>query len=384
MQGDSSSSSSLVSAFGASASYNASPRARSSSSLDVSLTSHIRISLVDAPKSESILESLIHTFSQFGEVQHADVSRMQFDRSFAISYFDIRAAALARKTVASGGCPGMVLTSTGTSSPSLGSLAEHIPYWCTVSARSVEVIGFPTGEMVEECNSFLLTVFTRFGEVESIFLKGKDVFEVLFFDYRSPSSVQAVLQGPSKEWSEKVVVCSEQLVTLLLAGSQVDDTAPSVPLRSANPSRTLSTTPPEFLINLRDIEKGLERRTTVMIRNIPRQFSQAFLIETINMKMSSGIPGGQATPFFDFVYLPLDLGTSLNVGYAFVNLIEPELVIQLFNRFNNKRWPGSEDCKGTAKVTFARIQGLHQLVVHFSRSSIMNQPDSIRPYFLPI
>lgn len=384
MQGDSSSCSSLGSAFGDSDSFNASARARSSSSLDVSLTSHIRISIVDAPKSESMIESLIQNFSQLGEVQHVDVSRMQFDRSFTISYFDIRAAALARKTVASGGCPGMVLTNPETNSPSFGGIAEHIPYWCTLSARSVEVIGFPTGEMVEECNSFLLTVFTRFGEVESIFYNGKDVFKVLFFDYRSPLSVQAVMQGSSKEWSEKVVVCSEQLVTLLLAGSQVEDSAPSVPIRSAKPSRTLSNTPPEFLINLRDIEKGLERRTTVMIRNIPRQFSQASLIDTINMKMSSGFPGGLGAPFFDFVYLPLDLGTSLNVGYAFVNLTEPELVIQLFNRFNNKRWPGSEDCKGTAKVTFARIQGLHQLVEHFSRSSIMNQPDSIRPYFLNI
>ena len=41
---------------------------------------------------------------------------------------------------------------------------------------------------------------------------------------------------------------------------------------------------------------------------------------------------------YDFLYLPMDFKNKCNIGYAFINLIEPKCVINFFNEFHNKKW----------------------------------------------
>jgi hypothetical protein len=124
-----------------------------------------------------------------------------------------------------------------------------------------------------------------------------------------------------------------------------------------------------------------------MLRNVPKTFSQALLLSVISKRFES----------FDFLYLPMDLMKGVNVGYAFINFRDPKMIIQFFNFFNNKNWkyilqyldiPGArafepEISRKNSRVTYARMQGIDDLINHFKSSSIMNQPDSIRPYFGP-
>jgi hypothetical protein len=58
-------------------------------------------------------------------------------------------------------------------------------------------------------------------------------------------------------------------------------------------------------------------RTTVMVRNIPNNYTGEMLLELID---SEGFASS-----YDFLYLPMDFGRQANLGYAFVNLVNPEV-----------------------------------------------------------
>merc|ERR1719482_1973059 len=65
----------------------------------------------------------------------------------------------------------------------------------------------------------------------------------------------------------------------------------------------------------KDNEVPEESKTTVMIRNIPCRYAQDELIAEITML---DLP-------FNFLYLPPSRHSGGNLGYAFVNFVEPEM-----------------------------------------------------------
>lgn len=102
--------------------------------------------------------------------------------------------------------------------------------------------------------------------------------------------------------------------------------------------------------------------TTVMIRNIPNRFSQRDLAHELE---SVGFAG-----CFDFLYIPLDLGTMSNVGYAFVNFTHPMHAVRCMevlplHHFKQQRKAG----KGVA-VSAAHMQGLEANLKHYEKSAV--------------
>ena len=58
-----------------------------------------------------------------------------------------------------------------------------------------------------------------------------------------------------------------------------------------------------------------DRRTTLMIKNIPNKYTQKMLLQTMDEQFRGG---------YDFFYLPIDFKNKCNVGYAFINLVRFE------------------------------------------------------------
>ena len=107
------------------------------------------------------------------------------------------------------------------------------------------------------------------------------------------------------------------------------------------------------IINLENIAKGIEKRTTVMIRNVPIKYSTEVLekeLECFNGK-------------FDCIYLPFDYENKGNKGYGFINLIKPYHVLLFYEIFQGKCWSFFES-KKICELNFANFQGIEEIKKH--------------------
>ncbi|GLC41644.1 hypothetical protein PLESTB_000693400 [Pleodorina starrii] len=117
------------------------------------------------------------------------------------------------------------------------------------------------------------------------------------------------------------------------------------------------------------IRSGEDKRTTLMVKNIPNKYTQKMLLATIDEQFKGT---------YDFFYLPIDFKNKCNVGYAFINMINPFDIIGLVERFNNRRWERFNSEK-VCNISYARIQGRAALVAHFQNSSLMHEDKRCRP-----
>ncbi len=130
-----------------------------------------------------------------------------------------------------------------------------------------------------------------------------------------------------------------------------------------------SDTNSDFTLSLENILNGTELRTTLMVRNIPNKYTQMSVLEEINVKHEG---------LYDFFYLPIDFKNKCNVGYAFINFIDPIHVAKFYNDFNGSRWKNFNSEKVCA-VAFARIQGKSAMIARFQNSSLLEKDNEYRP-----
>ncbi|XP_019415514.1 PREDICTED: protein MEI2-like 4 [Lupinus angustifolius] len=81
---------------------------------------------------------------------------------------------------------------------------------------------------------------------------------------------------------------------------------------------------------------------------------------------------------YDFLYLPIDFRNKCNVGYAFINMIDPAQIVPFCQAFNGKKWEKFNSEK-VASLAYARIQGKASLISHFQNSSLMSEDKRCRP-----
>ena len=87
----------------------------------------------------------------------------------------------------------------------------------------------------------------------------------------------------------------------------------------------------------------------------------------------------QHSKCYDFLYLPIDFRNKCNLGYAFINMISPQGVLDLHNNFRGESWKRSRSEK-KADITWGRLQGKKALIEHFHASSFLKRiPNECRP-----
>lgn len=118
--------------------------------------------------------------------------------------------------------------------------------------------------------------------------------------------------------------------------------------------------------------------TTLMIRNIPCRVTQQQLVDVID---SMGFSGK-----YDFLYLPTGGRSSTtgssNLGYGFINFIDPEFAEPFTDTFQNFQFEGTSSTK-VLTVKPAHIQGLENNIVHFDRTATKGRARERGPFIRP-
>ncbi|KAK8848828.1 RNA recognition motif 2-domain-containing protein [Apiospora arundinis] len=122
-------------------------------------------------------------------------------------------------------------------------------------------------------------------------------------------------------------------------------------------------------VDISRIREGIDVRTTIMLRNIPNKVDQAMLKRIVD-ESSWGK--------YDFMYLRIDFANDCNVGYAFINFVDPLDIIDFVRARGNQRWNCFKSDK-VAEISYATIQGKDCLVQKFRNSSVMLEAAHYRP-----
>ncbi len=96
-----------------------------------------------------------------------------------------------------------------------------------------------------------------------------------------------------------------------------------------NKFNKINDEPLDFKINLENIIMGKDRRTTLMLRNIPNKYTLQNLVDEINCLFLGK---------YDYINLPIDYERKLNLGYAFINFLDPLHIVSFHETFCNKKW----------------------------------------------
>ncbi|GEM10536.1 meiosis protein Mei2 [Rhodotorula toruloides] len=117
------------------------------------------------------------------------------------------------------------------------------------------------------------------------------------------------------------------------------------------------------------IERGIDMRTTLMIKNIPNKMKDYEVM---------GFIDEVAGRSYDFFYLRCDYSNGYNVGYGFVNFTSTTALLQFAKARLGTRWNKCGSDK-LCVMSYANIQGKASLIAHFKNSSVLDQDESRRP-----
>jgi len=118
---------------------------------------------------------------------------------------------------------------------------------------------------------------------------------------------------------------------------------------------------------------------TVMMRQVPRQYSQLMLLKEVNQRGFQGL--------YDFLYLPFDLKKGINVGYGFVSFVHPQHALEFRKAFEGTYLDSHSHSNTRGKpvhVHPASLQGYEANCSHFMTTKTGQKQDpQFSPLFFP-
>ena len=128
------------------------------------------------------------------------------------------------------------------------------------------------------------------------------------------------------------------------------------------------------IINLIEVLQGKDLRTTLMIKNIPNKYTISTFLEEIN---------GNFKDTYDIFYLPIDYINKCNLGFAFINFVEPLHIIYFYELYTGKKWKKFNSDK-ICELLYAKFQGKKELIAHFEKGKVLSfDSEDKRPLILP-
>ena len=127
-------------------------------------------------------------------------------------------------------------------------------------------------------------------------------------------------------------------------------------------------------VNLMNILLCKDNRTTLMIKNIPNKYTISSFLDEINIYFKYT---------YDVFYLPIDYVNKCNLGFAFINFVEPLHIILFYELYRGKKWKKFKSDK-ICELLYAKFQNKKELIAHFEKGKVLLfDSKEKRPLILP-
>ena len=152
-------------------------------------------------------------------------------------------------------------------------------------------------------------------------------------------------------------------------------------IQEPKPKNKTSSSGKKFDVNI-DIKRIIhleDRRTTLMIKNIPNKFKKDLLLNIINQNFKTA---------YDLFILPTDSHKYKNFGYSFINFTCSYYIPYFYFLFHKKKWSSTNSQK-ICEITYSKIQGRNNLLSHYAKNIIyknehvFNNDISEQKYIIP-
>ena len=127
-------------------------------------------------------------------------------------------------------------------------------------------------------------------------------------------------------------------------------------------------------IDILNIILQKDKRTTLMIKNIPNKYTINLFLDEINIDFKDK---------YDIFYLPIDYENKCNLGFAFINFVESLHIIEFYDLYRGKKWKKFNSEK-ICELVYAKFQGKKELINHFEKGKVLSfECEEKRPLILP-
>ena len=127
-------------------------------------------------------------------------------------------------------------------------------------------------------------------------------------------------------------------------------------------------------IDILNIILQKDKRTTLMIKNIPNKYTISTFLEEINIDFKNK---------YDIFYLPIDYTNKCNLGFAFINFVDSFHIIEFYDNYRGKKWKKFNSDK-ICELLYAKYQGKKELINHFEKGKVLSfESEEKRPLILP-